>query len=302
MREAWRGRRPAAMRAAAGVCALVGVLLALYGATTALAVVHHPTGGYAKFADCPLSDPATEFCLIVRIEGGSVAIGDRAIPISQTITLQSGLHEVSEEHIQLIAAEDGNTVSKTPQPVPGGLLGIVAPKQLPAFLRPLFAQLAGKGLLGLTVTTELAAPAGSVFLNANHLIEGQGVALALPIKVKLGNPLLGEHCYIGSDAHPMIMQLTTGSTSPPAPTEPITGRVGELEFEEHQTIVRAANNSLVDNSFAVPGAEGCGGGLAFLVDPAIDFQLGLPAAAGHNTAIFNDTVYEGIAAAITASE
>ena len=48
-------------------------------------------------------------------------------------------------------------------------------------------------------------------------------------------------------------------------------------------------NSLVDNAFAAPGVNGCG--LVPLVfDPLVDISAGLPAAAGHNTAIMNGTV------------
>jgi hypothetical protein len=240
--------------------------------------------------------------LLVQIEGGGFVVGKRTIPILNTITLQGGLHETSEEHLELIGAEDGNTMSKVPQSVPGGLLGIVAPKLLPKFLQERFNQFINKGLTGLTMTAELAAPASSIDLNANHLVEGEGTALTLPIKVKLNNAFLGEHCYVGSDAHPVDIELTTGRTSPPPPNKSITGNVGEIDFEEEFTIIKVDKNSLVNNSFAAPGAEGCGGIFSFLINPAVSAQLGIPAAAGRNTAILNGTVYDGIASAVNASE
>jgi hypothetical protein len=43
----------------------------------------------------------------------------------------------------------------------------------------------------------------------------------------------------------------------------------------------------VDNSFSAPGATGCGGSLSLIVDLAVDADVGLPAAAGSNTAIMN---------------
>ncbi len=297
MREAWRGRR-AAVRAAAGVCALIGALAALYGVAPALAVEHHPTGGYARFADCPLGNPATELCLLMQLEGGELVVGATTIPISQTVTLLAGVHEVSEEHLELIGAEDGNTLSKTPQSVPGGLFNVMATKQSPQRLD----QFSNQGIASLTATAELAAPVSSIILNANHLIEGSGTALTLPIKVKLNNLLLGKHCYVGSDAHPIDIDLTTGTTSPPPPNKPITGRVGEIRFEEEFTIVHDMGDSMVDNSFAVPGAEGCGGDSSSFVDRAMDTRLGIPSAGGRNTAILNGTVYESVAAAVTASE
>jgi hypothetical protein len=47
----------------------------------------------------------------------------------------------------------------------------------------------------------------------------------------------------------------------------------------------------VDNAFAAPGVNGCGGLLAPIVDPAVDLNAGLPAASGHNTAIMTGTVF-----------
>jgi hypothetical protein len=301
MGEAWRGRH-ATVRAAAGVCALVGALATLYSAAPALAVEHHPTRGYARFADCPLGNPATELCLVMLLEGGELVVGGTTIPISQTMTLTAGVHEVSEEHLELIEAEDGKTLSKTPEPVPGGLFNAMARKQLPQFQQRRSGRFSNKGLTGLTATAELAAPVSSIILNANHLIEGSGTALTLPIKVKLNNAFLGEHCYVGSDAHPIDIDLTTGGTSPPPPNKSITGSVGEIDFEEEFTIIDDRKVSLVDNSFAVPGAEGCGGIFSLMLDRALDARLGLPSAAGRNTAILDGTVYEGVAASVLASE
>ena len=50
--------------------------------------------------------------------------------------------------MHLIAAEDGNTLVKTPQPVPGGLTGIVAPSWWPSILRDLFNETINNGFTG----------------------------------------------------------------------------------------------------------------------------------------------------------
>ena len=240
--------------------------------------------------------------MVAVTESGAATIGKRTIPTSKPMTLQVGLHEVSEEHVELIAAEDGNTLSKTPETVPGGLLGLIAPKWLPSSVQARFNEFVNKGITGVTATTELAAPINTVTLNLNHMIEAQGVVFTLPVKVKLNNTFLGSDCYIGSDANPIELALVTGTTSPPPPNTPIAGNVGEITLEEDFTIVNAVGTSFVDNSFAVPAASGCGGRLSFLVDPAVDAAIGLPSAAGHNTAILNDRLSEGVAAAIRASE
>jgi hypothetical protein len=126
--------------------------------------------------------------------------------------------------------------------------------------------------------------------------------LSLPVKVKLENPLLGGACYIGSETSPVTLNLTSGKTAPPPPNEPISGKVGHFEFKDEFEFVEITNNTLVDNAFAAPQATGCGGLLAPVLDPVIDAKLGLPSAAGHNTAIQNNTIKEATASGVVASE
>ena len=82
-----------------------------------------------------------------------------------------------------------------------------------------------------------------------------------------------------------MLNLTTGTTSPPAPNKPISGNPGKINIEEG--LLTDEGNSLVNNSFAAPAAEGCGGIFSFLIDPLVNGKLGLPSAAGNNTAILN---------------
>src|SRR5205807_4919536 len=84
--------------------------------------------------------------------------------------------------------------------------------------------------------------------------------------------------------------LTTGTTSPPPPNEPISGKHGNLLDNHITKILTITENTLVDNSFAAPGVNGCGGVLSLLVDPSVDLSAGLPAAAGHNTAIMEGSI------------
>lgn len=81
-------------------------------------------------------------------------------------------------------------------------------------------------------------------------------------------------------------------TVPPKGTEPITGAIGEVSFLEKARILKLTNNELVDNTWSAPVASGCGGILSFLVNPIINAQIGLPVAAGKNSARLKNTVYE----------
>ena len=287
-----------------GLVVTVVVSVATLGfASSASAVEHHPKGEYAPFADCPLSNPATTLCVFAKTESGKFIVGKETVPITNTITLQGGIHENADETLNFIGAEDGNTLSKSPQKVPGGLAGLIKCNEISNFLERIACEVVFEnGVTGVNATTELAAPASSIGINLTNLLEGKGIALSLPVKVHLENPFLGSSCYIGSNAHPVVIELTTGTTSPPLPNKPITGNVGEIEINPLGTIVTVKKNSLVNNSFPAPAVEGCGGLFSFLINPIVDSKLGLPAAAGHNTAILNGTLKTAEAAAVKASE
>ena len=55
-------------------------------------------------------------------------------------------------------------------------------------------------------------------------------------------------------------------------------------------------------TFSAPGAEGCGGVFSSVVDKLVDELLGVPAAAGHNTAILEGTLENATAEAVKKSE
>ncbi len=272
---------------------LMAPLTALGLASTASAA---PKGEFAVFADCPLSNAELSACLVARTESGEIKINKTVVPIVNTQTLQGGyIINRQTGATTFVGAADGNTLSKTAQKVPGGLLGIKCYEikgegKLEKEARKACEAIFEEGLLGVNATNELAAPASSIGLNEENILTETGTALTLPIKVKLENVFLGNNCYIGSEASPIVLHLTTGTTSPPPPNKPIKGKTGEITSRAEGAILVIKNNTLVDNSFAVPAATGCGGVFAFLIDPIIDAKLGLPSAAGNNTAILNSTL------------
>jgi hypothetical protein len=279
------------------VVALAAPIATLGLASPALATTHHPKGEFAPFADCPLSNSATFTCVYAQTEKGEFVVGNETVPIKNTITLQGGIKE-DEGAQTFIGAEDGNTLSKTGQPVPGGLAGLVKCYEISNLLERIACELIFEnGATGVTATTELAAPATSIGISSQNLIDETGAALTLPVKVHLENPLLGSNCYIGSNSAPISLPLTTGTTSPPAPNKPIKGTRGTIEFNETLTLITFKGNSLVNNSFAAPSAEGCG-----IVTALVNLKLGLPAKAGLNTAILTGTLKTANAAAVKASE
>jgi len=274
--------------------ALVAAMLV--PASQAVASSHHPTGEFVSFAECPLSHAALEACLFSESKGGFFQVGKKNVPLKNPVILQGGF-----EGGTFVGAENGETLSKTPQPVPGGLLGIEAPASWPKFLRDLFNETINNGFTGVTATVELAAPASSIKFDTTALLTEKGTALSLPTKIKLSNPFLGSNCYIGSNASPVVIDFTTGETAPPPPNKPIHGKAGTLAISPGG-VITISGGSLVNNTFAAPGANGCGGLFSFLIDPFVNSIVGLPSPSGTNAAVLEGKIEIAGANAVRASE
>jgi hypothetical protein len=268
--------------------------IASLASIAAPAAMATPTGGYAVFAQCPTKAAGVNSCIYSPTESGEITLGKQTVPIVNTQVLQGGLLREEEPFVkQLSPALNGETLTKTAQKVPGGLLGVKCSEikgegHNEKEVRKACEKIFEEGLLGVNAVTELAAPASSIVLNTFAEATGDGTALTLPVKVKLENVLFGGKCYIGSNSDPLMLDLTTGPTSPPAPNTPITGNPGTRTTKEEGGILVLSGVKLVNNSFAAPGATGCG--LFGLLDGVINKKLGLPSAAGNNTAILNGKV------------
>ncbi len=221
-----------------------------------------PTGGYAVFAQCPLHAGGAEGCIYAPVEGGYLTLSETVVPIAKTFVLQGGVLEEREgENVSpLAAALDGETLTKASLVIPGGLFG-----------RPLYA------------VTELAVPAGSILLGFR-----EPVTIVLPIKVRLVSPLLGAECSIGSNSHPIVLSLTTGTSGR------LTGNPGKKTSTGEGRILVVRGLSVVSSGFAVPKAGGCG---SALVDEAVDAKLGLPLSKG-TAAVFDMTFEQTSATAV----
>jgi hypothetical protein len=256
------------------------------------------TGNFTQFEQCPFSNLEVKRCIYSPTTGGEVVLGTKKVPITSTAVLQGGFGKAEAEFSKFYAAKNGITLSKAPQAVPGGLLGIVPPEKSPALVKALSAFFFENALTGVNSTLELAQSASEIRISEIHLSEEIGVALKLPVKVHLENPFLGKSCYVGSSASPIKFELTAGFTSPPGPNKSIRGKAGELELLEEGSILTLKGSELVDNAWSAPSASGCGGILSFLVNPIINAQIGLPSAAGKNTAILKGSINVATAFAV----
>ena len=279
-----------------GVCtALLAVALA--GLCLAASAQAKLTGEFTKFEQCPFSNTEVKRCLYSVTEGGEVVLGSKKVPIEKQVVLQGGFGKPVEGFSKFFEAKNGITLSKAPQNVPGGLLGIVPEASSPPLVKALIKFFFENSLTGVNSTLELAKPASEIRISESHLAEEKGIALEMPVKVHLENPFLGKNCFVGSSTSPVVFKLTSGLTAPPEPNKPIHGKSGELELLEEGSVLRLKNAELVDNAWSAPAASGCGGIISFLVTPIINTQLGTTTA-GHNTAILKNTVNVATAFAV----
>jgi hypothetical protein len=298
-----------------------GVLLGVLAPLLLLGVVSSsafaaPTGIFGVFAQCPTSIPGVALCQHLEVSGGEVAVGGLRVPIDRPIVLQGGAIPTGGQNFNeyfALPAANGESVSQTELEVPGGLASVIGCPSSRDDGDSVWRRRAHdpcsrfRGWGGSRVNAILESVAGltnPAILNLAALIEEKGAALTFPARIHLKNPVLGEGCYLGSESSPIEFHLTDGTTSPPPPNQPVTGKRGSLEgeAEEGYEIVTVSQGTLVDNSFSVPPAEGCGGEFASVIDPMVDRTLGLESPAGHNTAILNGTNKIAASAAVLASE
>ena len=257
------------------------------------------TGNYTRFAQCPYKDPEASKCISSTTTGGEVVLGSTKVPIVNPAVLQGAYSPPDRNGLSdFVEATNGVTLSKAPQPIPGGLLGIVPPADASPLIKAVVALFFENDLTRASATLELARPASEIVINENNLGGEIDTALKLPIKIRLENPLLGESCYVGSSGSPIYWNLSSGATAPPAPNKPITGTVGEIEFLEGGGFAETKGTKLVDNAWSAPVANGCGGPLTSLINPIVNSSAGLPAPAGINSTTLDSTISISSAASV----
>jgi hypothetical protein len=246
---------------------------------------------FTKFNNCPWKNTEVKRCIYSVTNSGEVKLGSKTVPIEKAVTLQGGFGKADAETkiSAFFAPTSGDALAKVSQNVPGGLLGIVPDASSPWLVKKLIKFFTENKITGLGSTLELAKPASEIQISEFNMSRKENVALKMPLQVHLENPFLGSKCYVGSSSSPITWNLTSGVTAPPGPNKAIEGSFGQASFLEGGFILHLTENKLVDNAWSAPKAAGCGGLLAFLVNPIVNAQLGTTTA-GNNTAILVNTV------------
>jgi hypothetical protein len=242
---------------------IVGLIAAVVVAMLAPAAqAATPAPGFGQFANCPspAENPAVVSCINSTVKGGHFQMGNKDVPITNPMTLSGGIAEGGN----ILQGPKAPILTPAKQKVPGGVVGLTGLTWL--------LEILGSEALTLYAVTETA---GTVNFSET---------LNMPIKVHLINSTLGNNCYVGSSSNPIKLSMTFATTSPPPPNVPISGTAPEFSFEGG--ILKGKNGTLVDNSFAAPGASGCVltlfGFIPVSINGLVNTQSGLPAAAGTN--------------------
>lgn len=279
------------------LAAALAALLALSLSASVASAFTEPgiTGKVTDFANCPVNVlvPTGEFakCAHSYTTGGYVQIGHSSVPISVPgDTFDLGL--TSEEEPTPVCTLFGGgecavspahgLLNGPPQPVPGGLLGTIGNIQLTNVSAKLEWATPVPGDTSFGTITQCGSNPLVTFDLCKLIGAKAGTAATLRVKIHLLSPFLGPSCFIGSASNPIVISLTAGLTSPPPPALPIRGRVYEILVLKNSAI-QLFGLVLVNNSFSVPVASGCGTSSGNLINASIDHKLGLPSAAGQNS-------------------
>lgn len=228
------------------------------------------SAAFPNFTGCPTSTPNINGCLDIESQSGNIIIKGFNVPLDHSLSIRGAVASNNDGSTYFVPAAGTNGFIAQPVDVPGGLLGI----NLPISLNK------------VTATATLAGPSSNIRVDLNTL------SISVPIILRLSNPLIGPGCQIGTTSNPAQLNLITGTTSPPPPNTPISGHAGTVSFPGNYVLFSNALN--VDNSFAVPGASGCGLGLG-LINAIVDAKLKLPSASGNNTiTVANDVAFGGL--------
>jgi hypothetical protein len=245
-------------------------------------------GIWAPFTRCPVDHPtllATDgvendpTCIANNSPSGEIKLGNQ---VNQTgnANLQLGASIRDADATFTLVSPPGGALVADPVNVPGGLLGLMCPSDVP-LVSAICDGLVGSPLNAVTAQVESVGEP-SDFNRSATLTMGEPI-ITLPVRVKLNNPVLGPNCAIGSASNPIVLR-PENTTTPDLTITP--GRLDGTPDETGELVNLTTESQQGDDTFAAPGASGCG--LLGVLNPAIDLKLGLPSPSGNNYLVLNN--------------
>lgn len=259
-------------------------------ATPAVATADPLPGAWAALGGCPVDEPAMlaadgsdviAACLGGGSSGGSITMGSATMAVG-AVDLQFGA--LNSGGTYSLVTPSGGGLSGDPIVVPGGLLGLMCPSDIPV-LSDICDAVVGSPLNTVTATMEPAGPVTGFNLGAAVGV-GQPI-MTLPVKIHLRNPFLDRNCYIGSDSDPMVLKVA--NQSQPAVGLVRYGADGTPSPTGDMNNIMLSGAAVADSTFAVPAARGCG--LFGLIDSVVNARQGLPSPAGENSLVLEGSEF-----------
>jgi hypothetical protein len=282
--------RPIARRMSMSVLGMIAALAVFIPASGATAATTTLAGDWAPFTRCPVDDPAmlaadgvssVALCVASDSPSGSIKLGNITATTGDS-NLQLGLVSNNSTGTFSVVTPAGGAIVTAPIQIPGGLLGLMCPSNVPA-VSAVCNEITNSTLNAVTAVVQ---PAGnpSDFSLVAGLSSGVPI-ITLPVKIQLQNPLLGSDCYIGSDSNPIVLH-PENVTTPEVSTEEFDGNGTPDSTNGVMDAIYSLGGTQEDNTAAAPGASGCG--LLGVLDAAVDLKTGLPSASGNNTLVLNN--------------
>jgi hypothetical protein len=283
--------RPVSTRLRAGLlatCTALTVLVTVGPASADSAPVTQLGGNWAPFTRCPVDDPPmlaadgrAEIvqCIASHAASGSIKLGSTEV-VTGASDLQAGVVQHTGGAPTLVAPAGGALIADSAD-IPGGLLGLMCPSDIPV-ISDICWQITNGTLNRITATVESAGAPTGFDLTAGAT-SGRPI-LSIPVRIHLQNPFLGGSCYIGSAAHPIVLR-PQNVTAPALGIKRFDGN-GTPNTAGVMNRLSLTGASQTDTTFAVPGASGCG--LAGMLDWAVNLKTGLPSAAGNNSVVLDN--------------
>jgi hypothetical protein len=251
--------------------------------------------GWAPVNRCPVDDPTMlaadgisdqALCIADNAPTGSMTVGNL------TVALKNSNHQfgvILGGETSPVVEPSGGGIDSEPVQLPGGVQELVCPSH-GHFARQLCRGSHGGGWYGsardATFTLESAGTPTNFNLFAG-LFVGAPFA-SIPTKIHLQSKFLGDDCYIGSEAEPIMFQpANLAEPEPVVAIKPFKLNGEPVSEEEQGTVVNIESLATSQSSaFTVPAASGCG--FRGYFDRAINEKLGLPSSASTNSVTFNE--------------
>jgi hypothetical protein len=233
-------------------------------------------GAWASFDRCPVDDPAMlatqgfnistgagtiGLCLSANSTHGSITIGNLTTKTGNT-NLQIGL-----------VGSNGLGTFTVIAPSAGSL--VADPVQLTTPVGP------------VTAVTESAGTPSNFCLFCG--IEADQPILTIPIKIHLESPTLGPDCTIGTHKNPILLNPQNTDLS----NAKSVGAFFSFDADGVPDSTPGPDGALLvtglvqgDDTFAVPGATGCGPNGS--LDAEVDSVAGVPSPSGSNNLVLDD--------------